>query len=193
MRGFVINLDSRPDRLEAFSKQNLPFPVERFPAISDPDGNWGCTKSHLALLRGLRERDEPLPFIVFEDDCKFVQPWSAVEAAMPELPKDWDILCLGSLLTAPVKRVSPHLFRWRRGWSTHAMVYGSHRVVDFIVENHNLRIMDRFIKNTVQEKFNCFLTSPLVAVQSNSKSNIRLRKHTRYEQIIAQAHRKFAI
>ena len=41
---WVINLDHRPDRLEAFQKQNFPFHIERFSGIIDKDGEVGCKK-----------------------------------------------------------------------------------------------------------------------------------------------------
>jgi len=46
MKAFVINLDSRSDRLKLFREQEFPFEVKRVPGIVALRGEDGCTASH---------------------------------------------------------------------------------------------------------------------------------------------------
>lgn len=56
MRGFYINLDRRTDRRAEIEKELEGLAMERFPAVSHPNGAIGCTMSHLACLKLARER-----------------------------------------------------------------------------------------------------------------------------------------
>jgi FkbM family methyltransferase len=169
-KAYVINLEHRNDRLKEFKSQTLPFTVEHFPAIKNEQGIKGCNASHKAILKLNNE----LPFVVFEDDCKFVQGWSVVTRAMTELPENWDLLYVGANLNKPLATHSEHLFNVKDAWTTHGIIYGSQRVVDYIINNMptDTTPIDVFYSQKVLEKFNCFVVSPLVAVQRGSYSDI---------------------
>ena len=51
MKAFVINLDSRSDRLKLFREQEFPFEVKRVPGIVALRGEDGCTAAHLSILK----------------------------------------------------------------------------------------------------------------------------------------------
>jgi glycosyl transferase, family 25 len=172
MKAYCINLDSRPDRMESFIKQNIPLNIERYPALTGANGHEGCTKTHLKLL----SEQTAFPFAVFEDDCLMLGDWSIVEKAISQLPENWDLLYLGATLNEPLTRYSENLFVLKKAWTTHAIIYNTKDVVDFIVKNHNTHKIDAFYNYEVQEKFKCFITYPLVANQSNSPSNIRIKR-----------------
>ena len=104
MQRFVINLDSRPDRLAAF-KAVCPFDdVVRWPAsipVLVPDwwrsqpGAFGCYLSHMKLLQYcILQRYDVVT--IFEDDaipCEdFVARYDAFIAALPD---DWQWVYLG--------------------------------------------------------------------------------------------------
>jgi GR25 family glycosyltransferase involved in LPS biosynthesis len=172
MKGLVINLEERPDRLESFYKNNkLPFEVERFNAIKFKDGAVGCAYSH---IEGMRKFSE-FPFIIFEDDCVMLEDWSVVETAMKQLPSNWDALWLGATLTQPLKIYSKNLFELKRAYCLHAVIYNTPRIVDYICREYSSNpspIIDVFYFNQVLEKFNCFITAPIVATQGQGMSNI---------------------
>ena len=195
MKVYVINLASRPDRLDEFQAMaatSISFEVKRFNAVALMDGHQGCTMSHLTLLRKhINAYPNEFPFAVFEDDCKMLQPWTEVEKSMAQLPEGWDILYLGATLNKPLDRFSPNLFRLTDAWATHAMIYSSRKVVDFILANHNTRKVDVFYREEVQKKFNCFITYPLCATQSNIKSNITKNANDN-ENLIIQRYAEFA-
>ena len=171
MKAFVINLDSRADRLESFLNQSFPFEVERFPGVVAERGQDGCAASHLAVIGKQTE----FPFIVFEDDCVLIRPWSIVEEAMSQLPADWDALWLGAMVKQRLKRYSRNLYRLKRAYSLHAVIYNTKRMVDYIVTKHyrtNGENLDVFYCHEVQARFNCFITYPIVATQRSDVSDI---------------------
>jgi GR25 family glycosyltransferase involved in LPS biosynthesis len=167
---FVINLDSRPDRLQQFNENEFPFEIERFSAIRKVPGIKGCNASHLAILN----KDCALPFVVFEDDCKLIEDWSIVETAMKQLPKDWDILLVGANLNTPLEQYSENLFKVKNAWTTHAIIYGAQGVVDYIKKKmpKDSTPIDAFYSKHIYPNFNCFVVNPLVAIQRCSFSDI---------------------
>ncbi len=171
MKGIVINLDSRPDRMEYFEKNYFPFEVVRFPGIVASCGEDGCTRSHLAVISS----QDKFPFIVFEDDCMMIQPWSVVETAMKQLPPDWDALWLGATIRQRLQKYSRNLYRLKNAFCLHAVIYNSQRMIDFILANHNTpsgKNLDIFYHKIVLNRFNCFVTYPICATQRYDYSDI---------------------
>ena len=186
MRSFVINLDSRPDRMKEFRKNSFPFYFERVSATPMAEGWRGCAKSHLQILMGQFIHDREFPFIIFEDDCKMIQPWSLVEEAMSQLPSNWDALWLGGTLDAPLKRYSENLFIARKIYCTQAIIYNSKSIVNFILENYRLSShlpIDVFYYREVLPKFNCFLTYPMTTIQYGGVSDIMGREQDESDQV----------
>ena len=187
MKGYVMNLGERPDRMVEFQKNIFPFEVERFNAIRLEPGWKGCTESQLVIL----SRQKEFPFAIFEDDCVLLQPWIVVERAMEQLPKNWDLLYLGATLMRPVERYSENLFWLKGGYCAHAIIYNSKRVVDYVLQEHGnffrnspeRNTLDVFYFCDVQEKFNCFIVNPLVATQRPGFSDIE-NMNVDYTQII---------
>jgi len=182
MRAYVINLDSRPDRMVEFEKNRLPFSVERISATPHENGATGCLLSHFKIFKHNTE----YPFVVFEDDCKFVQPWSLVERAMGQLPEGWDALWLGGTLDAPLKRYSENLFHLKKAYCTHAIIYNSPQMIEYILSNFDTfagrKIIDVFYRNDVQERFNCFLTYPMTTIQAGGYSDVMNRMQDETDQ-----------
>lgn len=175
MDAFVINMDSRKDRLEAFNRNQLPFDVKRISGVPSIRGEDGCTASHLRTIRSC----DKFPFVVFEDDCIMLQPWSVVSDCIGTLPKGWDALWLGATLTEKLVPYSDKAFSLKKAYCLHAVIYNSRRMIDFIVKNHNTpsgKNLDIFYFNKVLDKFNCFITNPICATQSEGFSDISLTK-----------------
>ena len=95
---FVINLESRPDRLAKFVNGISDISgLEVFKAIRNADHpNYGCTQSHKAILQLAKERGNEF-CIIFEDDATLRVPFDRLLAAVRELEVDpskvgWEIL-----------------------------------------------------------------------------------------------------
>jgi GR25 family glycosyltransferase involved in LPS biosynthesis len=183
LKAWVINLDERPDRMELFKENKFPFEVKRFSAIKDEPGWVGCTRSHLTIL----SRSD-VPTVIFEDDFVFIHSWDLVENAIKQLPEDWDALYMGATLMKPVERYSENLFKITEGLCAYAIIFKSQRIVNYITENFATfettlrKTIDVFYAYDVQQKFNCFIVSPLVGTQRAGYSDIENRE-TDYTQI----------
>lgn len=172
MKAFVINLDHRTDRMKSFNKNKFPFEVERVSGLLLENPGIGNTQSQLNIMK----EQEEFPFVIFEDDCVMLQPWSVVELAMSQLPPDWDALWLGATLTHYIPRYSPNLFRLKTAYTTHAIIYNSQAMIDYILDYYNKMsiqyVNDVFYYKEIEEKFNCFITYPICATQYGSMSDV---------------------
>lgn len=187
---WVINLSDRKDRLTEFYSQAFPFEVKRFEAIKHNPGIVGCNLSHHEILKQATK----FPFIIFEDDCKMIEQWDVLYNAMKQLPKDWDMLYLGANCHEPIKKVSENLCRIVQGKCTHAIMYNSQRVVDYILrELHKPEtIIDGFYCSDVCYKFNCYITYPMMAVQRAGESDI-VDGYRDYENLLRTNFNKYVI
>jgi glycosyl transferase family 25 len=114
----VINLDRRTDRMQRFDEQaeKLNIKYERLRAVEASDARFGCKLSHMAALS---KYDSEIIF-VFEDDSIFVDDFiPAFEAAMANVPDDWDMLYLGAHLLEK-EPYNDYWVRSLRCSSTHA-------------------------------------------------------------------------
>jgi hypothetical protein len=69
---FYINIDERTDRKNTFEKHMKKYDLEfeRFPAIKDNFGAFGCAKSHLSVLKKAKNNNLE-NVIIMEDDIAF--------------------------------------------------------------------------------------------------------------------------
>ena len=69
---FYINLDERTDRKDSFEKHMKKYDLEfeRFSAIKDNCGAFGCAKSHLCVLKNAKNNNLE-NVIIMEDDIAF--------------------------------------------------------------------------------------------------------------------------
>lgn len=191
MRAYCINLDIRPDRWESFQRNEFPFPIERISGVVASCGEDGCTQSHLNILSQPNE----FPFVIFEDDCKMIEPWDTVVLAMSQLPASWDALWLGATLRRPLVKYSRNLHVLKEAFATHAIIYNSQRMIDYILSEHNTPSgtnLDIFLRRCVQPKFNCFITRPICATQISDWSDIA-KVHTKNELDIVESYKRFSI
>ena len=180
MLTYCINLPHRTERWEQAKAEIEAFGLHplRLNGVEHLDGHTGCTQAHLNALKHLKP-----PFLLCEDDIKFVGTLKDLQNAIAQLPPDWDMLYLGATLQNKLERYSDNLFRLKDAYTTHAIVYNSQRVIDYIVANHNTRKVDVFFADTVQHEFNCYVASPIIATQRAGFSDI-VGYHTDYAGIV---------
>jgi hypothetical protein len=182
MKAWCINLDKRPERWTEFVHNDIPFPVDRFSGIESQDGSLGCIMSHLEVMKLF---DHGMN-VIFEDDFQLIQPWSVVEQAIGQLPADWHALYISAILHTPLVRHSDNLFRLQMGWGNHGIIYNGRTIAEFVLQhtpqqiNGSWRNIDSWMAHNVQPDFNCYVISPLAAIQRASYSDI-LRTVRKYE------------
>lgn len=169
MKSYIINLADRTDRWDATYPllEERGFEARRYTAHRLFPGWMGCTASHLGALASIGQA----PFAIFEDDIEFVADMDVVQSAMQQV--EFDMLFLGCDPQEEMKRVSDNTLKVGRLHQTHAIIYGSDRVVDFILSKRNeIRKIDIFFSEEVIPKFNCYATYPMVCKQKNGHSDI---------------------
>lgn len=180
---YCINLPERTERWQQVSAEFKRVGIEniiKFDAIRIAPGFNGCRESHLAILekcRGLKR------FTIFEDDVQFCDdPMYVLFEAEKQLPPDWDMLYLGANLMQPIDRYSNNLCRLKNAYCTHAMIFNNPELPDFILSHREgMRKIDVFYQSDVQDKFNCFITYPMIATQADSYSDI-INRQTFYSK-----------
>ena len=131
----VINLDSRPDRMESFDKQAKKYGIEyqRFSAVvANPPSlppTWACKESHKSVIKQAVE-DNVKRLFVFEDDALFVEDFNTKLADLyKELPKDWDMFYLGAW-HLEYEKYKEGLVKMKDSYSAHAYGINAHYLDD---------------------------------------------------------------
>lgn len=173
----VINLDSRRDRL-AGAYQELHCAgigyYTRIPGIISDQPMKGFNQAQRNALAACKGNS-----VIFEDDVT-LHNTGHLEAALSELPKDWDILYLGAnivgtdLCNWPIPEYfSPHLRRIKQAWTTHAVCY-SQKGRDWILANWKdaeAIMYDDWLRINL-EKMQAFIICPMIADQRPGFSDI---------------------
>lgn len=131
-----------------------------------------------ASLQGFWDSDAQT-LLHMEDDCWF-QEFGHLEAALSQLPSDWDLVYLGANLLCwnreddprPL-RFSEHLFRIGQAWTTHCVGF-NRKVIPFLLENQppfSEMMLDQFLSNSLPS-LNAFVVGPLVCWQRPHFSSI---------------------
>jgi GR25 family glycosyltransferase involved in LPS biosynthesis len=132
------------------------------------------------MLKSFLATDKPV-LLAMEDDVIF-KDLDGLQAALNELPDNWDILYLGANITSmvfgieqnPQVRYSAHLHRVKRAWTTHAVAY-TRRMADIIVRHYpvtTFEMYDNWISGNLLEHYNAYLVNPMVAWQRPGKSDL---------------------
>ena len=171
---YCISLPERNDKWNLARNEISKLGIERitkYEGHKRSPGWQGCRLSHLNLMKEIKDEI----FLIAEDDflINTKDPIKKLDKAIQQLPKDWDLLYLGSTLNEPLERYSSNLFRMSAGWTTHAMIFNNQNgIKEFIVENCPMQKIDVWYANEIQKKFNCFITYPMIATQRGGFSDV---------------------
>lgn len=144
--------------------------VHRFQAVKEIGPHQSFSHSERDILLDFYHSNHET-LLHLEDDVVF-RNLDHLEAALNELPSDWDILYLGANLvqwdngeSAP-ERHSEHLFRVKSAWTTHAVAYRK-PIVKFLLDKQpgfSEIMFDNFMGAQLGE-FKAFVVAPMVAWQ----------------------------
>lgn len=188
---FLINLDSRPDRLEIIDchlkEQGIEY--ERFPAIKDDNGIKGLILTMRQLFKLCLERGYQ-NVMILEDDAKMLFPAVPfLREAIPQIPTNYHCFHLGlNLLTEP-KRISPNILQINTSYATHAVCY-SRAGIEFIaplLEREEIVPYDILLMKEVQPVQRCYATFPMLCTQRTNYSDIE-KKDTNWEALMAMTY-----
>lgn len=177
---YVINLDSRPDRLaiaDCFLKEQ-GIKYERFPAIKDDNGIKGLILTMIKLFRHCMDAGYK-NVLVLEDDVQFLVPNvnAFLNEVLPQLPTDYLTFHLGlNLLTTPT-RISQNILRVNQSYSTHAIAYSREAMVIVLNELQQKELLpyDIYMRDNIQIHGRSYCTMPMIATQRPDYSDIEKR------------------
>lgn len=161
--------------------------IERYQAVKEIGPHQSFSHSERNILIDFYHSNLST-LLHLEDDVQF-RNLDHLEAAINELPEDWDILYLGANLIcwnkdepAP-ERHSEHLFRVRAAWTTHAVAYHQKCVFEILAKQpeFSVKMFDQYVSDRLSE-FNAYVVAPMVAYQRPRFSSIWLR-HDDYSPI----------
>ena len=188
---FVINLESRTDRLDRVKSEThwlfedptfvlfrgIEFPVEN--NSKERAGMRGCGESHLSIIRLAKERGYE-HVLVMEDDCIFPGRERTLGHAtncFKNAPEDWDMLFGGVYQAANLTDANEYW--WKCGYfsSTHFYLIRN-TAYDTVLNNYDPveQHIDRFYSNYYGKcKLNCYVPKSMFAIQSVGFSDIASR------------------
>jgi len=161
------------DCLQEFKRVGLNG-VVRFEALP----SIGPHQSFNLSMRTILQYFERSPFnrlLILEDDVVFTK-LDHIEAALRELPEDWDILYLGANILHPEPKpeaYSPHLARISAAWCTHAIAFNK-KCVNWLLQHQpglSEQMFDNWLSGNLA-RFNSYIVSPMAAYQRPDRSLI---------------------
>lgn len=168
--------------------------VERFQAVKEigPHQSFSHSERNI-LLDFYHSSAETL--LHLEDDVAF-RSTEHLEAAINELPTDWDVLYLGANLVqwgngeSSPERHSEHLFRIKGAWTTHAVAYNKKCIHEILAKQPNFseRMFDNALSDLLPT-LNAFIIAPMIAWQRPHHSLIWDR-YDDYTPIFEQSEEK---
>ena len=177
---YCIHLEHRTDRKTLMDKEFSyhDMQVNFFPAIRRKPGWMGCRDSHLTILKYCKDHvDHPAyyNFLVLEDDVELAPNWQKTyaDAMIFDTPDDWDMIYLGLSPQSQLKKHNDSFYIAKNSLCAHAIIYNNKtKVVDYILNHTNeIRKIDVFYKDVIQEQFNCYAIWPILATQYQTSSD----------------------
>lgn len=197
---FVINLDSRKDRLESVKKELGNLQWERFSAIKPskvPDwfltgkddtyrrGSYGCLLSHYNIIKIAKSRNYKR-VLIFEDDIGFKNSLDILYKAVEQLNSknlNWGLLYLAGNHREKCVKIDKNVVKLVKSYSTCSYIIDS-SIYDMILDELPLwpAEVDVYYSDIVQKRVNCYCTKPHITYQKSNRSDI-LNREVSYEGV----------
>lgn len=187
---YCLNLKRRPDRLarckEIFSEYKLDVTFieavdgKELSEIGDlKPGEAGCCLSHRNLLESILEDKSIKTALIMEDDVEFINHMPTYFSNFyKDVPKDWHLLYFGgSHRWNPLNRISPHVHKLKKTYTTHCYGIKREAIVDvlafFAKERIFLKAADLHLAEYQKISGKCYGFLPSIAWQRADYSDIR--------------------
>lgn len=176
------------DSVIEFSKVGINN-VLRFSALPDIGPHESFNNSVRAIVKAFYQGNSNT--LLFLEDDIFFRTTDHLNAALSELPTDWDILYFGANLIQKdfkkPEKYSAHLHRVFNAWTTHCFAI-KRNVAEFIIANQpgaSERMFDNWLSDNLHI-FNAFVINPMIAWQKPGKSLI-WQSEINYSDIFQQS------
>lgn len=146
------------------------YGVQRFQAVKEIGPHQSFSHSERNILLDFYHSTANT-LLHLEDDVQF-RSTEHLEAALRELPHDWDILYLGANLVqwgngeSSPERYSEHLFRIKGAWTTHAIAYNKKCIHEVLAKQPGFseKMFDNALSDLLPT-LNVFVIAPMIAYQ----------------------------
>lgn len=194
---FLINLDSRPDRLEKSIERANEIGLE-FERVSAQRGTyingketeyWNLNAAGLCntikdiLIRAKEEKLDSI--LILEDDFEIAidDINTFVECNIKDVPANWELLYFGANHMRPYTMYKGHVARVKGAYTTHAHAVRSNLFDYLITELSKLeKPIDVIYYDIIQPRCRSYVFRPHVIVQSEDFSDI-VNKNINYVNI----------
>lgn len=189
---FVVNLFSRPDRLQSVTKELEKFDIKfhTWAATKSEDGRRGLRMTMVELF--LYCIDQNLKRVcVFEDDIKIISEnfTELLSDCFEQLPEDFHLFYMGGRLLKPPTKKSKNILQTSIMYATHAVIYSRFAIEYLLKKMEDQRAYDTIIVGTIQMKNKCYCSYPLLVSQKQGYSDIEKMK-VNYEKYIEETFAK---
>ena len=179
---FVISLVSRQDRRKKVTQElkNQKIPFQFFDGIQDENPIYGCTASHIGVIKIAKEKK--LPYVlILEDDAQFLHNFK-----LPTLPPDWDMLFLGGCVN---KIYDEYYFHWKKcsNWYAHAYIVKANlydRIIFEASRNWDKLLIDEYYCEYLHPTINSYCLYPTMVTQGEDYSDILKTNLDRHQKIL---------
>lgn len=174
----VVSLEHRSDRREKIDAQFFEYGIEYeyYPAIRHDRGAYGLMLTMKQLFKecldaGLNN------VLVFEDDCKIIEPLEIFNLTMEGCVNDlkniqWDCFYLGLQHTRPFGAFKTYnLLPVTQGYSTQSVAY-SRKAMEFFLSHEFDMPIDNFFVQKFQKYNTCYCCYPFLTTQYTNYSDI---------------------
>jgi GR25 family glycosyltransferase involved in LPS biosynthesis len=187
---YVINLDSRPDRMEKLIPRFPSLNIHRVSAVKHTHGLTGCGLSHMKAVKMAKEMDLP-SILNMEDDCvptdAFVH-WPKIQTWLENHKDQWDIFLGGTTYynkrdnndVSPICNLGPIKIYKTSALTTHFIYINSNAYDDFLEWEENKDIAIDLWPN--MKKMKIVSCVPFIAIQDKSFSDIQ-KKEENYDEM----------
>lgn len=185
---FLLNLESRPDRLEhsrlELKKHGINYTLIK--SIKFDNGRLGLIYTMKRLFEDCLSNGYE-NILVMEDDVLFLvkEVKRSIYWCVDQLPNDYDMLLVGcNLFQNDVELYSENLIKVTGACATHCIIYSKNGVKKALTEINNqldnveiekIIPLDMIYVDKIQKDGKCFCCYPMIATQINGVSDIENR------------------
>jgi len=174
----VINLSSRPDRMDQFKKQivYLEDHAKRIEGVEHAKAMLGIAQAHLNCIR-LAKQNKWDKVLIMEDDVIFPakeKTAAYLKEALHNAPEDWQVLLGGVYEVKRIQKTNDYWSKVGEFCSLHFYIIRE-SAYDTVLEYDKNHHIDRWV-NKGGNKLNCYVANKFFALQSAGFSdNVRKR------------------
>lgn len=190
MKSYLINLATRPDRLQQSTVElnKVGFTPERFEAFTGDNRCLAFNKSQYYCLKEAVKTEEEI-FAIFEDDVAFTDnAQELIKQSLSQLPSHFGLLHMGCNLVGMSttewempEPYSENLAILNNCYQTHALIW-SRAAAIYVLKNfpyytdqferEGLTIFDEWLRTKLYPDFECFVMKPMAAYQRPDFSDL---------------------